>query len=203
MLIDAGGLHRAIRPQIGMFYEMHSDDESDQIARAANGDRMAMHLLVTQHSTAVFALSMRMLSRTEDAEDVTQETFLRAWKVLPSWRAEAKLSTWLHRVALNLCYDRLRKKKPVLFAEPPDMVDTAQTPEQSLSTQQTTDRVQAAIATLSDRQRAAITLCALQGHSGAEAAAIMQVSPEAIESLLARARRALKSKLADEKGNTI
>lgn len=182
--------------------QMQPDDETDQIARAATGDRMAMHALIKRHSPGVYALALRMLSSVEDAEDVTQDTFLRAWKTLPRWRAEAKLSTWLHRVALNLCYDRLRRPRLSLFAEPPDMADPASTPEQDLGTRQTATHIQSAIAALPSRQRAAITLCALQGHSNREAADIMQIRVEALESLLARARRALKATLTEEQAST-
>lgn len=176
-----------------------SDDDLEDIQRAAAGERMAMHALLTRHSPAIYALGMRMLNRAEDAEDVTQETFLRAWKILPNWQPDARLSTWLHRVALNLCYDRLRKPRAHLFAEPPEMTDPADTPEAALSARQTKDRVQTAITQLPERQRAAITLCALQGHSNKDAAEILDISVQALESLLSRGRATLKTYLADTK----
>lgn len=175
---------------------MIKDDEADQMARAAKGDRMAMHGLVTRHSPAVYRLAFRMLARAEDAEDVTQETFLRAWKILPKWTPGAKLSTWLHRVALNLCYDRLRKSREALFSEPPEQADSAdKRPDAALQQVQVKRAVQSAIQTLPDRQRAALTLTALEGHSNQTAADMMDVSLQAMESLLARARRSLKSVL--------
>ena len=110
-----------------------------------------------------------MLGDASEAEDVTQETFLRAWKALPGWEPRAKFSTWLHRVALNLCYDRLRKRREVTMEILPERTDPA----------------------------AALTLCALQGHTQSEAADIMDVSVEALESLLARARRTLRASLLE------
>lgn len=185
--------------QVGLFsvkFEFVAfESDLSEIERAAGGDCRAARAIVHRYSPQVFALASRMLDDREAAEDVTQETFLRAWKVLPNWKPKAKLSTWLHRVALNLCYDALRKKRETLMAEPPERVDAALRPDQVLDQQQRVDAIGIAIATLPERQAAALALCALEGRSNIEAAEIMQVSIEALESLLARARRSLRSKL--------
>lgn len=168
----------------------------DQITRAAAGDAAAVRALVNRYSSGVLALATRMLGDTAEAEDVTQETFIRAWKALPGWEPRAKFSTWLHRVALNLCYDRLRKRREVLAGDQlPDRPDTALGPQDVLDQAQRVKAVETAIAALPERQSAALTLCALQGHSQAEAADIMEISVEALESLLARARRTLRTQL--------
>jgi RNA polymerase sigma-70 factor (ECF subfamily) len=169
----------------------------DQIERAAAGDPAAVRFLVNRYSAGVLGLATRMLGDRSEAEDVTQETFLRAWKALPSWEPRAKLSTWLHRVALNLCYDRLRKRKESLPGELPDQADTRLTPHDALDQAQRVTAIEGAIAALPDRQGAALTLCALQGHSQAEAAEILEISVEALESLLARARRTLRAQLLE------
>lgn len=169
----------------------------DQITRAAAGEAAAIRALVNRYSPGILSLATRMLSDSTEAEDVTQETFIRAWKVLPGWESRAKFSTWLHRVALNLCYDRLRKRREVLADELPDRADTALGPQEALDQAQRLKAVEAAIGRLPERQSAALTLCALQGHSQAEAAEIMDVSVEALESLLARARRTLRSELLE------
>lgn len=176
---------------------MSGPDEASQISRAAKGDRMAMQALVSAHSPAIYRLAYRMLNRAEDAEDVTQEAFLRAWKTLPGWKPNAKLSTWLYRVTLNLCYDRLRKPREPLFAEPPETADapTAR-PDAALQASQTRAAIETAIAALPARQRAALTLTALEGHSNKATAELMNLSVSAMESLLARARRQLKKTLA-------
>lgn len=173
----------------------------DQITRAAAGDAAAVRALVNRYSPGVLALATRMLGDSAEAEDVTQETFIRAWKALPSWEPRAKFSTWLHRVALNLCYDRLRKRREVLPEEPPDRADPSLGPQDTLDQIQRVKAVEAAIARLPERQSAALTLCALQGHSQTEAAEIMEVSVEALESLLARARRTLRAELLE--GRTV
>ncbi|MEO0450075.1 MAG: sigma-70 family RNA polymerase sigma factor [Pseudomonadota bacterium] len=174
---------------------MSGISEIDQITRAANGDRAAQAALVNRNMPIVFRVAYRMLQDRAEAEDVTQETFLRAWKALPDWQPKAKFSTWACTVALNLCRDRLRKKKPVLMDELPERVDTALRPEEALASQQAQAGIAAIISALPERQREALTLCALEGMTNIEAAAAMDVSVRALESLLARARRAMKAKL--------
>lgn len=169
----------------------------DQITRAAAGDAAAVRALVNRYSPGVLSLATRMLSDRGEAEDVTQETFIRAWKALPGWEPRAKFSTWLHRVALNLCYDRLRKRRESLPGELPDLADTRLSPQEALDQSQRVLAIEQAISALPERQSAALTLCALQGHSQAEAAEIMDVSVEALESLLARARRTLRAHLLE------
>jgi len=169
----------------------------DQITRAAAGDPSAASWLVDRYSPGVIGLATRMLGDRTEAEDVTQETFIRAWKALPTWEPRAKFSTWLHRVALNLCYDILRKRRESLPGELPEMTDPELTPPERLDQSERVQAIEAAIAALPERQAAALTLCALQGHSQAEAAEIMETSEEALESLLARARRSLRTTLAE------
>lgn len=169
--------------------------ELDQITRAANGDRAAQAALVNQNMPIVFRTAFRMIGDRAEAEDITQETFLRAWKVLPDWQPKAKFSTWACTVALNLCRDRLRKKKPILMDELPERVDHALRPEEALASSQAQNWIAKQIASLPDRQREAISLCALEGMSNIEAANVMGISVRALESLLARARRTLRPSL--------
>lgn len=170
----------------------------DQITRAAAGEVAAVRALVNRYSPGVLTLATRMLGDRAEAEDVTQETFLRAWKALPDWEPRAKFSTWLHRVALNLCYDRLRRRRELTAGDDlPERADSGLGPHDTLDQAQRVSAVEAAINRLPERQSAALTLCALQGHSQAEAAEIMDISIEALESLLARARRSLRATLLE------
>ena len=178
---------------------MSGFDDLDEIARAAAGDASAQSALVNRHMPIIFRVSYRMLQDRAEAEDVTQETFLRLWKALPDWQPKAKLSTWACTVALNLSRDRLRKKKPVLMDELPEHIDPGLRPEQALASDQAQARIHAGIQALPDRQKEALTLCALEGLSNIEAAEIMNVSVHALESLLARARRKLKVALHEER----
>ena len=173
-------------------------NEVDEIARAARGDRHAQSALVHRHTPRVYALARRMLSDDMAAEDVVQETFIRAWKAMATWEPRARLATWLHRVALNQCYDQLRKRREIPMDEPPDHQDPALGPAAGMDQAERVARIEAEIAALPERQRAALVLCRLEGHTNIEAAEIMEVSVEALESLLARARRTLRMRLVKD-----
>ncbi len=172
--------------------------ELDEITRAAAGDRLAQAALVNRTMPVIYRVAYRILADRAEAEDVTQETFLRAWKVLPDWQPKAKFTTWACTVASNLARDRLRKKTPVLMDELPDRMDNNPRPDEALSSRQAVSGIEQQIAALPDRQREALSLCALEGMSNIEAAEIMQVSVRALESLLARARRTLRANLKEE-----
>ncbi|MEM1087444.1 MAG: sigma-70 family RNA polymerase sigma factor [Pseudomonadota bacterium] len=177
---------------------MSGINELDQIAKAAAGDRAAQAALVHRHMPVIFRVAYRMLQDETEAEDVTQETFLRAWKVLPEWQPKAKFSTWACTVAINLCRDRLRKAKPVLMDALPERIDAALRPDQRLASKQAVSGIEAQIAALPDRQKEALTLSALEGLGNKDAAAIMGVTVHALEGLLGRARRTLRSVLNAE-----
>ena len=81
-------------------------DEADLIRRAQAGDTGAFEVLVIKHQDFVYNLALRTLGNTEDAEDVAQDAFVRAWLALPKFRRQAKFRTWLYRIVLNLCYNR-------------------------------------------------------------------------------------------------
>lgn len=177
---------------------MSAISEFDLIKKAAAGDRLAQSALVHRHLEMIYRVSYRMLQDGAEAEDVTQETFLRAWKILPDWQPKAKFSTWACTVALNLCRDRLRKKRPVLMEVLPERQDMALRPDECLASDQAVSDIEALIRALPDRQREALTLCALEGMGNKDAAQVMDVSLSALESLLGRARRSLKSALYPE-----
>jgi len=127
---------------------------------------------------------------------VAQETFVRVWRQAPKWRfGEAKFDTWLHRVALNLCYDRLRKQRERPIAEPPEQIDPAVGADVEVEMMQTSNEIQAALSELPPRQRDAIVMHHYQELSNIDAAAVLGVSVEALESLLSRGRRALRDRL--------
>lgn len=174
------------------------DGDEALLARVAAGDPAAIRSLVAAKLPRLLALAGRMLGESAEAEDVAQETFVRAWKQARNWRpGGARFDTWLHRVALNLCYDRLRRRREVAMDSPPDHADDGPGPDRGLQARDVGRRVAAAMAALPDRQREAVSLCHYQEVSNIEAAALMGVSVEALESLLSRGRRALRVALAD------
>ena len=177
------------------------DPDEDLVRRVGQGDPAAAQALVARKLPRVLALAQRMLGDPVEAEDVAQEAMLRAWRQAPKWTpGAAKFDTWLHRVALNLCYDRLRRRREIATDTPPEQVDTGPAPDAGLIGADLSRRVEAALAALPPRQREAIVLCHHQGLGNIEAAGLMAISVEALESLLSRGRRALKASLADMAG---
>jgi RNA polymerase sigma factor (sigma-70 family) len=176
---------------------MVNDPDTELVARAGRGDRSAAQALMVRHLPTMLALARRMLSGRAEAEDCVQEAFLKAWTHASRWQpGKAKFETWLYRVTLNQCYDRLRRKptEPLEAAE--DVPDGADPPDRGLERTALEAEVGAALAALPERQRAAILLCHYQDRGNIEAADILGISVEALESLLARGRRTLRTALA-------
>lgn len=166
------------------------------VARVGAGDSAACRQLMEAHLGRIHGFAWRMLGDAGDAEDVAQEAFLRLWRQAGRWRAEARVGTWLHRVSHNLCVDRLRKRRGDSGEQLPDLPDPAPDPAAERQRVQVARSVEAALARLPERQRAAIALVHYQELGNIEAADIMGVSVEAMESLLSRGRRALREALA-------
>lgn len=174
------------------------DPDEALVARVGRGDPAAVRALMARKLPRLMSLAQRMLGDRAEAEDVVQETFLRAWRQAPGWKpGAARFDTWLHRVALNLCYDRLRRRREVPTDTLPERPDDGPAPDRGLEAQDVGRRVADAMRRLPDRQREAITLCHYQEMTNIEAAAVMGLSVEALESLLARGRRGLRAALAD------
>jgi len=175
-----------------------ADPDEDLVRRVGQGDPAAIQAMVARKLPRMLALAQRMLGDAVEAEDVAQEAMLRAWKQAPRWTpGKAKFDTWLHRVGLNLCYDRLRRRREIPTETPPDRPDDGPAPDRGLLAAELGQRVDAALRRLPDRQREAIVLCHYQELTNIEAAGLMSVSVEALESLLSRGRRALRQSLAD------
>lgn len=166
----------------------------------ANGDQEAARALTYRHAPRVMALSRRLLRDQAEAEDVAQEAMLRLWKIAPEWRqGEAKVSTWLYRVASNLCTDRLRKKKGTNLDDIPEPADDTPSVETQMTTNDRATALQEALNQLPERQKLAVTLRHIHELSNPEISAIMDISVEAVESLIARGKRALAGLLLGQK----
>nr|WP_321983315.1 RNA polymerase sigma factor [uncultured Lichenicoccus sp.] len=181
------------------------DPDAPLVARVAQGDEAAFRILVDRKLPRLHALAQRLLGPTGEADDVAQEALLRAWRQASRWRpGAARFDTWLHRVVLNLCTDIRRKRREVVMSEPPDRADPAPLADRAMQSDETARRVRQALARLPPRQREAIVLQTYQELSNIEIAMVLEISVEALESLLSRGRRALRDELGrDELGRDL
>lgn len=173
----------------------------DELMNAiCNGDQSAYKTVVKQHLPAISHYAFRLLGNKKDTEDITQETFLKLWLNANSWRPDkGKVTTWLHRIAHNLCIDYLRKHSKVQTQEDFEEVPTSDL-DDSTNGSSNTDKMQIldqALMQLPESQRSAIMLCAVQNFSNKEAADIMAISVKALESTVARGKRSLRKIVHD------
>ena len=141
-----------------------------------------------------------MLSDQAEAEDVAQEAMMRLWKIAPDWRQdEAQVSTWLYRVVVNLCTDRLRKRRAVSLDQIAEPADPTASAAGQIQDNARMSALSAALAELPDRQAQAVSLRHLEGLSNPNIADIMNISVRSVESLTARGKRALADILRKHK----
>ncbi len=187
---------------------MAFDDLADQSDEAllqlyARGDRAAARTLVLRLSPRVLGYATRLLADRAEAEDVAQEAMLRLWRVAPEWRTgEAQVTTWLYRVVTNLVTDRQRarqRRQATTLDDAPEVADDAPAAVAQLIEADRMAALDRALDGLPDRQRQALVLRHIEGMSNPEIAEIMQIGVEAVESLTARAKRALASALGGQR----
>lgn len=171
-----------------------SDRDADRVlmARVADGDRSAFDVLMREHEDRVFAVCLRTLGNRESALDATQDTFLTVWRKAAQYEAKAALSTWLYRVAINTCYDRIRRDRRRSADPLPDHLEPsdpgAMDPFTSVELRPS---VEAALRSIPDEFRSAVVLTDIEGLSIAEAAEVLSVPPGTVKSRVFRGRRLL------------
>ena len=174
-------------------------NESRLIKQAKLGNKAAFELLVKHHAHNVYNLAFRTLNNEQEAEDIAQETFVRAWKAIPRFRGDSKFSTWLYRITTNLCYNRLPKLKKEFGALDPEdqssLADGRQSAEQGMVTAELQDRLQQALEALPDSQRLLITLRHMQGLSYEEIAEVTKQPIGTVKTGIFRGRRQLRQAL--------
>jgi RNA polymerase sigma-70 factor (ECF subfamily) len=176
-----------------------ADDDRALLARVGVRDGAAFRALVERHLPVVLGVARRVLRDEAEAEDVAQEAMLRLWQGGASLDiGPGGVRPWLRRVASNLAIDRLRAGRRTEVTD--EVPDQPVAPDQltALAEGDLTARVDAALARLPERQRQALVLFHYEGLSQIEVGGILGVTDEAVESLLSRARRALRAALKDE-----
>ena len=171
------------------------------------GDKQAFALMVDAHSDKIYRLALKMLGNEQDAEDVLQEVFIKAFKNIQGFEGRSKVSTWLYRIAVNESLMLLRKRKGVTVdidqeyetndgeLMPRQITDWCCLPEKELMSGETRQAIDLAIQSLSDANRAAFLLRDVEGLSTQDAAEVLNISESALKVRLMRARLALREVL--------
>lgn len=186
-------------------------EELELIQRAAGGDPHAFEELVLAYQKQVYNLALRMTGNPDDALDLSQESFLKAWRGLASYRFDSVFSTWLYRLASNVCIDFLRRQKkqkviPLHYADDENeereltIPDPAPGTEEQVLTQIEHEQVSAAMALLDPEYREALTLRVIHGLSYQEISDILEIKEGTVKSRIARAREKMRS-LMQKGGN--
>lgn len=183
-----------------------ADPDADLLAATAAGDAAAFEALVRRHQERVIGVCQRLLGGPEDARDTAQDVFLKVYRKAGSFRPRARVSTWIYRIAVNLCLNRLRRRKLVRFlplgggggtrdgddAPEREPLDPAPGPEAALEARRRWAATRRAIDALPESQRAVLVLARFEGLSYREIAEVLGLTVGAVESRLFRAMRNLE-----------
>ena len=188
---------------------MTREQEAQIVRRVLEGDVNAFEDLVTEHEKGVYAIAQRMTGNAEDAADMAQETFIKAYNSLSSFRGDSKFSVWLYRIATNVCLDflRSRSRKPTVSLSVEDddgeetqmdIADESQSPEQLLERGLTRDAVRRGLKSLSPEYRQILLLREIQGLSYEEIAEALALEVGTVKSRIFRARKRLCAFLLED-----
>ena len=179
--------------------------DEELVARSIGGDSESFNELVLRWERPIYALAYRTIGREEDARDVCQETFLRAFRALPGFRGQAKFSSWLYRIALNLCRDWILRERRAPIVQPPEDVDVmelaaASEPSESIedlvARKDLSRAVERAMALLPDEQRTAIVLKEYHGLTFQEIAELLGCPLSTVKTRLYQGLTVLRRELA-------
>jgi len=171
------------------------DWEGALVHRARTGDRRAFERLYREHAGRVYGLCLRMTRDAQLAEDCTQDTFINAWRALGKFETRSSLSTWLHRIAVNVSLAKRRKSGRV---EPPPEEEEGEASAWTLETPVEVQEIESAIGELPEGARDALVLHALYGYSHIEAAQMLGIAEGTCKAQLHRARKLLRERLGVE-----
>ena len=174
---------------------MSAPSDRDLIQCARRGDAEAFGELITRHQTSVFNVCYRMLHERVEAEDMTQETFLRVHDRLDMFDAERPFGPWIRRVAVNVCLNHLEARRSVAELDDERDADKSQSPESQTEARERSEQIRRALVSLPAHYRAAIELRHYQELSYDEIAAELNIPLSDVKSHLFRARKLLAEKL--------
>jgi RNA polymerase sigma-70 factor, ECF subfamily len=178
-----------------------TDKDSELVARAQAGDRPAFEELVRRHADRLFSVVARLLDDRHEAEEVTQEAFLRAWRGIGRFKGDAQFFTWLYRIGVNEARRRASRRPPARVAsleeEAIEPADPRAAPERQAEHRDLRTALERAIRALDPDYRTPLILRDVEGLSTAEAAAIMGLREAAFKSRLHRARLAVRNAVED------
>lgn len=184
----------------------NSSVDNFDLAALRSGDQLEFGRLLDLYGDRIYAIALRMLNNQQDAEDVLQETFLKAYKALPGFEGKSSLSTWLYRIAVNEALMLIRKRKPESYLipeesenedeEPAEIVDWCCLPEKELVNSETRRKLSEAAKTLSPNLNAVFLLRDIEGLSVRETAEVLNVSEDVVKTRLLRARMKLRQELS-------
>lgn len=194
---------------------MALSDEEGLINKASKGDAAAFEALVTKYEKGVYNLAFRLVSDRDDAMDIAQEVFLKAYQALPRFRGDSRFSTWIYRVCVNASLDHLRRKQkmasysldePLSFKESPvtrEIEDESGSVEDSVETKSLGQAVLAVLRDLEPQHRVIILLSDVKGYSYQEIADILGLCMGTVKSRLHRSRNMVRKLLPPEQFGTL
>lgn len=181
----AGAMHReALFLERGRSAVQPSEGDEELAERARKGDTVAFEQLYLRHRDYVYKLCLNLCGHRDQAQDLLQETFIRAYRALPRFRGGSRFTTWLHRIASNLCWDAAQRREAIATVDPP--------PPAIHQGWETVEEVRAALARLKPQQRAALALHYGQGLSYQEIAELLNWSLSKVKVTMHRAKRAFR-----------
>lgn len=181
--------------------------ERELITRSKSGDEAAFTELVNRNEQKIYTLAYHLVNNREDAEDILQETFLRAYNNLGLFRGDSSFNTWLHRITTNLVISRFRKRtiktssidEPIIVGHEEikqrDIVDWSDIPDKALLKKELNEKIDAAISALPIEYRTVITMRDIEGLSNEETGKILGMTVAAVKSRLHRARLFVREQL--------
>ncbi len=178
------------------------------VQKAKNGNLDAFDELVRRYEGKIYGLAYRFMGSHADASDLAQDTFIRVYQALAGFRGDAAFSTWLYRIAANICRDELRKRQRRRSVSIDEMIDASPanvpaasgsySPEETVQRREVQRQVQFCLNELSDDHRLILVMREIQGLSYDEIASILQCSMGTVKSRISRARSALKDKMSKQ-----